>query len=165
VAPHPNVSGNWVQLTNAGGINQTIASMVCNFSQQGLGAGTYSLVAVLYIPDGKEAATVELGVPGPPFTGFMHLDFGPDNTVHVNDGATFGTFPRNQPFTLSLALTAGASTTAHIQLFGTGASGSTDVTSGIPGALASRFGAVNFWMGVQYSGSYQVQNILVTYKK
>ena len=162
--PLPNVSGNWAQLNNAGGEGQTIASMVCKFSQQGLGAGTYTLLAVLYIPASlnKKAATVELDVPGPPFSGFMHLDFGPDNTVHVNDGATFGTFPRDQPFTLSLTLTVGASTTAHIQLFGTGASGSMDVTSGIPNIAP---GAVNFWMGVQYSGVYNVQNIVVTYKR
>jgi hypothetical protein len=164
VGPHPNVSGNWVQLSRSGGEEAAITSMLCNFSQQGLGTGTYSLLAVLYIPDGNLAATVEFGTSGQ-FTGFMHLDFGPDNTVHVNDGATFGTFTRNQFFTLSVALTVGTSTTAHIQLFGSGASGSMDVTSGIPGGLAAQFGAVNFWIGAQYSGSYQVQNVVVTYKK
>lgn len=165
--PNMNASGNWAELNNPGevGGTQAIASMVCNFSQQSLGPGTYTLVAVLYIPVqlNKKAATVEFDGPGPPGSnGFWHLDFGPDNTVHVNDGATFGTFPRNRPFTLSLTLTVGASPTAHIQLFGAGASGSMDVTSGIPNVAPV---AVNFWMGVQYSGVYQVQNIVVTYKK
>jgi hypothetical protein len=54
-----------------------------------------------------------------------------ENAVRINNDDTtrFGTFPRNQPFDVTVSLiTAALPPTAHIVLFGAGASGSADYT-------------------------------------
>ena len=68
------------------------------------GNGTFALLAVMYIPSGAGAATLafEPFSSGPhDYVNFLHLDFMPDNTVRIDDGAvTFGKFPRDQFFTI-----------------------------------------------------------------
>jgi hypothetical protein len=133
------------------------------------GNGTFALLAVMYIPSGAGAATLafEPFSSGPhDYVNFLHLDFMPDNTVRIDDGAaSFGKFPRDQFFTISAALTIGDSvTTAHFQLLGTGASGDTTYTLAPGNAnIAHNFNAVRFWMGANYTGFFDVDDIVVTW--
>ena len=95
---------------------------------------------------------------------FLHLDFLQDNTVRINDdpNLTFGTFPRDQFFTLSVNLEiTPQSAVAHMALFGTGTSGTMDFT--IPSLnLARQYGAIRLWMGFPWTGSFDATDILVT---
>jgi hypothetical protein len=169
VSPPPNATGNWAQIQRIAGPQTPISTMQCNLSQSPQD-GTYSLLAVLYIPSGSGLATVEFDTSpqaGPPSTGFLHLDFMQNNTVRINDdpGQVFGIFPRDQFFTVAVNLvTTSSSATASINLFGTGASGSKDLNSVTPLFLARQFGAVKFYMGFPWNGSFDVSNIIVTRK-
>jgi hypothetical protein len=168
VPPPPTATGNWAQISRTGGPGAPITTMQCSLSQF-KGDGSYSLLAVLFIPSGSGLATVEFetfGQASPSFAGFLHLDFLRTNTVRINDdpAQVFGTFPRDQFFTLAVTLDiTPSSATAHMQLFGTGASGSKDFNV-TPLFLARQFGAVKFWMGFPWNGSFDVTDILVTRK-
>jgi hypothetical protein len=83
VSAPPNATGNWVRIQRIGGPGTPISTMQCNFSQPPQG-GSYSLLAVLFIPSGAGLATVEFDTSpqgGPPSAGFLHLDFMQNNTV------------------------------------------------------------------------------------
>ena len=134
------------------------------------GLGNYTLLTSLYIPSGTGAVTVQFEpfVEPNEYFGFMHLDFMPEGDVRVDDGPVrFGHFPRDQAFVLSVNLVITSTTaTAHISLIGTGASGSQDVS--VDPSLfsaAHQFGAVRFWMGFQWQGSFFADDILVTRRK
>ena len=102
----------------------------------------------------------------PPYIDFLHFDFMQNNTVRINDdgNTAFGTFPRDQVFSITVSLNIAASnTTAHMQLFGPGAAGSADYNV-TPLVLAQQLGAVKFWMGYPWTGSFKVTNIVVTKK-
>lgn len=168
VGPPPGATTNWAQISHPTAPSPQTA-MRCNLSQF-KGDGTYGLLAVLFIPSGTGVATIQFE----PFTGgpssylnFLHLDFMPNNTVRVDDGAAvFGTFPRDQFFTVSVNLEiAPTSAVAHFQLFGANTSGTLDYPLN-PGwlVLARQFAAVRFWMGFQHSGSFLVDDIVVTRK-
>jgi hypothetical protein len=181
VSPPPNATGKWAQIQRVPGPETPVATMQCNLSQFQQD-GSYSLLAVLYVPSGSGLATVEFDTSaqgGPPSTGFLHLDFGDftlnntvqKNTVRINDdgGQLFGTFPRDQFFTLAVNLEiTSSSATAHMNLYGNGASGAKDlniVTNLTPLFLARQFGEVKFYMGFPWNGSFDVTTILVTRKK
>lgn len=161
----PNASGQWAQISRKGE-QAPISSMLCNFAAL-KGEGTYGLLAVMYIPSGSGLATVEFDTglgSSPPSAGFLHIDFLQNNTLRINDdnAQMFGSFPRDQFFTLSVTLEITATAaTAHLQVFGAGASGSRDVAVS-PLSLARQIGAVRFWMGFPWNGSFDVTNILVT---
>jgi hypothetical protein len=169
VSPPPNASDNWVQIRRPVAQDEDLPAMQCNFSQF-RGDGTYSLLAVLYIPSGSGLATLQFEPFGQAVTtylSFLHLDFMQNNTVRINDDPTlvFGSFPRDQFFTVAVTLyISPSSCTAHIGLLGTGASGAMDVTV-TPLSLARQFGAVRFWMGYPWTGSFDVTDILVTRQK
>jgi hypothetical protein len=130
------------------------------------GAGKYNLITALFIPTGTGAVTLQLE----PFNGsidsspeLLHLDFMPENNVRLNDNDAdrFGTFPRDQSFLVSIFLDSTVSPpSARISLLGGGgASGQRDVT--LPSG-ASSFGAVRLWMGFQWTGSFFVDDLVVT---
>lgn len=129
------------------------------------GPGHYVLLASVFIPSGTGAVTLQLE----PFNGsinsspdFLHLDFMPENNVRLNDvdADRFGTFPRNQSFVVSIQVdTTVTPATAIISLLGAGTSGTRNVV--LP-SLAAQYGAVRFWMGFQWTGSFFVDDILVT---
>jgi hypothetical protein len=169
VGPVPNSKENWVRISREVGAEVPISTMDGIFSQF-KGDGSYGFLAALFIPTGSGLATVEFDTtPGgsPPSAGFLHLDFLQNNTIRINDNPalTFGTFPRDQFFTLSVGLDISASSAvAHITLFGTGASGSFDFT--IPQLnLARQYGGIRLWMGFPWSGSFSATDIIVTRKK
>jgi len=171
-------SGNWAQIQRTAGQTAPISAMQCNFSPYQPN-GSYSTAAVLFIPSGSGLASLEFDTApqaSPPSQGFLHLDFGDftvnntthKNTVRINDdnGQLFGTFPRDQFFSITVGMDINASSaTAHVNLFGTGASGADDfniVTSVFPLSMIQQFGAVKFFMGSPWGGSFDAQNILVT---
>ncbi|HEY3136050.1 MAG TPA: hypothetical protein VGL29_08480 [Blastocatellia bacterium] len=130
------------------------------------GPGKYGLVCSLYIPSGTGAVTVQFEpfVEPNEYFGFMHLDFMPEGDVRIDDDESkrFGHFPRDQSFVLSVNLVITSTTaTARATLLGSGASGdSGDININNP--FARQFGAVRFWMGFQWRGSFFADDILVT---
>lgn len=171
VTAPPGTTGDWAQIQRTGDPQQApITIMQCNLSQFP-GDGSYSLLAVLFIPSSTSGlATVEFDTSSqasPSSTGFLHLDFMQNNTVRINDdsGQVFGSFPRDKSFTLSVTLDiTSSSATAHMSLLGNGASGSKDYNV-TPLFLARQFGAVRFWMGFPWIGSFDATDIIVSRKK
>jgi hypothetical protein len=168
VVPAPaTATSHWVQISHPKPSSAPTA-MQCNFSLFA-GDGTYGLLAPCVIPTGAGVVTLQFEVFGQPvtdFQSFLHVDFLANNTVRINDTDTvFGTFPRDQVFTISATLTiTETSATAHLQLFGNGASGEQDVAV-TPVALARQLGAVRFWVGFQHGATFLLDQIVVTHKK
>jgi hypothetical protein len=168
VPPLPGTSSNWVQVIHP---DPAVPTAVRGEFNAFKGEGTYGLLAAMFIPSRTGVVTLQFepfGRPVSDYLSFLHLDFMPDNTVRIDDGQThFGSFPRDQLFTVSVRLDIKASgSTAHMQLFGTGASGSLDYNILPPFQNLSRqVGAVRFWMGFPHVGNFDVDDILVTYSK
>lgn len=164
VAAPPNTTGNWARISRASS-QTSITAMQCNLSTF-RGDGSYGLIANVYIPTGAQVASLQFenfGQAPSDYKSFLHLDFLEDNTVRINDEAasTFGSFPRDQPFVVAVTLTInGTTTTAHVDLLGS-ASGSADHAL-VPAAFAHQFGAVRFWMGFPWTGSFYVGDVIVT---
>lgn len=162
-----SASGHWLQVSRAN--NQApIAGMVGMLSAVP-GPGQYSFICAMYMPTGSGLATLSFEpFPQPQEGGmysFLHLDFTQKNNVRINDndGTSFGTFPRNQPFDVTVSLnTAASPPTAHIGLLGTGASGSADYTITEPIQFVQQFGAIRVWMGYPWTGYFDSADILVT---
>jgi hypothetical protein len=190
VSTPPNATGYWAKIQRAAPPGSPISTLQCNLSQVQQ-TGSYSLLAVLYIPSpvkltNRDAtapsisnpleptnpdATVEFDTSpqsGPPSQSFLHLDFTPNNNVRINDNSAqvFGTFPRDQFFTLAVTMDiTSSSAVAHLSLFGSGASGTQDVTiNNVPLSFPQQFGEVQFYMGFPWNGSFYVSEILVTRK-
>jgi hypothetical protein len=166
--PPPGTTTNWVEISHPTAPSPQTA-LQGRFAQF-KGDGTYGLLAALFIPKDCGVVTLQFepfGQGPTTYTNFMHLDFMPNNTVRLDDSSTvFGTFPREQFFTVSVSLNISASgATSHMALFGTGASGSLDYTVTGPLVLARQFGGVRFWMGFQHTGKFKVDEILVTRNK
>jgi hypothetical protein len=132
VSTPPNATGYWAQIQRANDPTNPppVSTLQCNLSQYQQG-GSYSFVAVLYIPSpikgqSNPDATVEFDTSaqaGPPSQSFLHLDFTPNNTVRINDdnGQVFGIFPRDHFFTLAVSMeVTSSSATAHLNLYGNG---------------------------------------------
>jgi hypothetical protein len=137
----------------------------CNVASGG-GAGNFGLLASVYIPSGTGVVTVQFERSGGvnDYAEFLHVDFMPQGDLRINDDPNlrFGQFPRDQSFVLSvnLVITA-ASATATVSLLGANTSGSRDVNiTALP--IAQQFGAVRFWMGYQWTGTFYVDDIIVS---
>ena len=162
----PGSSGNWVEI-NHPAKPQPETVMLCNLDQPGPVTGTYAFLGNFYIPTGCEVVTLEFDTgtwqqPGGNVD-FFHMDFMPKNNVRLDDSTTtFGVFPRDQVFTVSVELdTAASPPIAHLLLTGGGASGSLDYNLKLGGS--DQFGAVKIWMGFQWVGKLDVNELLVTY--
>ena len=161
-------SGHWLQVSRADN-RAPIAGMVGMLSAV-RGPGQYSFICAMFIPTGSGLATLSFEpVPQPQPGGlysFLHLDFTQDNRVRINDidATKFGTFPRNQPFDVTVSLnTAASPPTAHIALFGTGTSGSMDYTVTDPVQFVQQFGAIRVWMGFPWTGYFDSTDLIVTH--
>jgi hypothetical protein len=168
VGPLAETTANSVEISHPFAPSAPTA-LQCRFAQF-KGDGTYRVLARLFIPKGCGIVTLQFEpfAQGPAiYTNFMHLDFMPNNTVRLDDGSTvFGTFPRDQYFTVSVSLDISASgATSRLALFGEGASGTLDYTVTGPLVLARQFGAVRLWMGSQHTGSFQAVPVLVTWRE
>jgi hypothetical protein len=167
-APPADASTNWVEIAHPVA-NSPQTALQGKFSQL-QGDGNYGLLAVLFIPAGSGVVTLQFepAQNGPSdYLSFLHLDFMPDNTVRIDDGAaTFGTFPRDQFFTVSVNLQISpADAKASMQLLGTGASGSHEYDIPAPLSLVRQIGGVRLWMGAQHAGSFKADDIVVSYTK
>jgi hypothetical protein len=171
VGPVPNSSEQWVQISRASVANNQapISTMRGNFAKT-YPDGNYGFLGALFIPSGSGLASVEFDTSpfgSPPSTSFLHLDFLQNGTVRFDDnpGVTFGGFPHNQFFTLSIGIDVTSTTAvAHVTLIGTGTSGGTfDYTIKQPN-FARQYGAIKLWMGYPWTGSFDATDLLVTRK-
>jgi len=168
-APEPGLPANkWVRIQHLTAPSPQTA-MKGEFSRFD-GLGNYSLLTSLYIPSGTGIVTLQFETFGKAVTNylnFLHLDFMPEGDVRIDDGPLrFGHFPRDQVFVLSVNLViSNSQAEAHIALLGGVASGNADVViRPILLSVAHQFGAVRFWMGFQTTGSFFVDDIIVTRK-
>lgn len=164
-------SGHWLQVSRASlPENQApIAGMVGMLSAV-RGPGQYSFICAMFMPTGSGLATLSFEPAVQPQPGgmysFLHLDFTQDNKVRINDndGTKFGTFPRDQPFDVTVTLnTAASPPTAHIALLGAGTSGSMDYAITDPVQFVQQFGAIRVWMGYPWTGYFDSTDLLVTH--
>ncbi|GAA0537274.1 hypothetical protein FHS83_003427 [Rhizomicrobium palustre] len=164
--PDASPSGKWVEITRTTSPTAT-PGIQGQFTRQA-GDGIYTFSAVLYLPTGSNGpSTIQFERSGATdFKSFLHLDFMADNTVRIDDGyngPNFGNFPRNKPFGVQVTLNINASPSAHIVLYGDGASGTADCTVLPPfRGDAHLFGAVRAWIGFPNEGTFDITNIVVT---
>jgi hypothetical protein len=164
VNPPPGATEHWVRISRTGE-GAPITTMQGNFANAS-GDGTYTMLAAIFIPSGSGLATVEFDTSpsaSPANAPFLHLDFLQNGTVRMDDnaGVTWGAYPHDQYFTLIATLDVGATTTAHLSMLGNGASGTFDYPVPLS-SLAHQIGAVKFWMGFPWQGSFDVTDVLVT---
>ncbi|MBS0559789.1 MAG: hypothetical protein JSR21_07020 [Proteobacteria bacterium] len=169
--PPPGSSNHWLQVSRASLPNNTadIAGFVGKLSKVP-GAGKYTFICAVYLPNGKYRATFQFEPalqPGNGVIDFLHIDLTEDNKVRVddNDATKFGSFQRNTPFDLIVGIdTTVAPAMAHISIIGSGASGSLDypIQAGLQN-FAKQFGALRVWMGFPWTGSFQATQLLVTH--
>jgi hypothetical protein len=165
--PPPGGSTNWVEISHPTAPSPQTA-LQGKFSQT-KGDGTYGLLAALFIPSKCGVVTLQFEPVqnGPTdYLSFLHLDFMDNNTVRIDDGkASFGTFPRDQFFTVSVNLkVTPTGSTASMSLFGTGASGNLDYAVQPQFAsLARQIGGIRLWMGFQFTGAFKADDITVSY--
>jgi hypothetical protein len=164
-------SGKWLQVSRASlpENRAPIAGMV-GMLVAVRGPGQYSFIGTMFLPKGSGYATLsfEPAVQPQPsgLESFLHLDFTTHNQVRIddNDATAFGSFTRDQPFKVVVDLnTAGSPPTAHIALFGTGASGSKDYAIRAPAQIVNQFGAIRVWMGYPWIGHFDATGLLVTH--
>jgi len=169
VVPSPVVTGGkWVKISRIADPS-TITVMQCDFNKQA-GTGLYNFSAIMFIPSGNTGpASVQFESFNQPIgtlTSFLHLDFMTDNSIRIDDrdGTNFGHYPKDSAFIVQVTININATApTAHIVLAGAGASGITDYNILSPFiGLAQSFGAVRFWMGFPWVGSFDATTILVT---
>ena len=167
-APAAGLPANkWVRISHPS--QPTLETVMKGEFPASNGPGNYGFLASLFIPTGTGAVTVQFETFGRGLNNspdFLHLDFMPAGNIRINDddAVTFGHFPRDQVFVLSVNLViTPANATAHISLLGAGTSGSTDVSiTGFRLTLAQQFGSLRIWMGFQWTGMFFVDDILVT---
>jgi hypothetical protein len=162
--PFSALSGNSQRLSGNGSTPLWIRAT--SFSQF-RGDGVYTFSTTMFIPSGSGVATIQFETFTNPVTSlsaFLHLDFTPHNQVRIDDGASFGTFPRDKPFIVQVTLNINStSSTAQIVLSGDGASGQSNYTILSPFQLQSRqFGAIRVWQGFPHTGAFNATNIVVT---
>ena len=169
VAAPGRATGKWVQIGRANN-RANIAGMQGVLSAV-RGPGQYSFICAMLMPSGSGLATISFEPavqtqPGGLYS-FLHLDLTTDNKVRLddNDATKFGTFPRDQPFDVTVSLnTAASPPTAHIALFGTGTSGSADYTIPAPVPFVQQFGAIRVWMGYPWTGYFDATDVIVTHR-
>lgn len=164
--PDAQPSGKWLQISRPAG--PQVASFQGKLTRQP-GTGTYVFSTALFMPDNDSGvATIQFEPFDQPVaspSGFLHLDFLPNNRVRIDDddSTIFGEFPRNQVFLVQVTLNINdTSPNARIILSGAGASGQADRTV-IPALRpqAQQFGTVRIWMGFPYTGAFQATNVVV----
>ena len=162
-------SGKWLQVSRPDG--PQVASFQGKLTSQP-GPGTYVFSTALFIPKNNSGvASIQFESFNQPVTtpsGFLHLDFMPDNRVRIDDdpSTSFGTFPRDQVFIVQVTLNLNDTPSAHIILSGAEASGQADRTILPPfRPQASQFGAVRIFMGFPHTGAFQATNVLVERKQ
>jgi hypothetical protein len=178
--PIPGSTEKWVRITRAPSDAAPISIFQGNFSKMP-GQGTYGMLAVLLVSSdmtGNNAedlnngsASVELRPVNDQLRYVLHLDFlpkqPPGHMIRINDDPqqTFGTFPVDQPFTVSITIVV-ASSTAHAQvsLVGNGTSGDAPNITIPDASLAAQIRAARFWIGWPWRGHFEATDVIVTHK-
>jgi hypothetical protein len=128
------------------------------------GNGSFSVSTLLYVPSGTAVPTIQLETMPLGSSGsasFLHVDLLPDGSLRIDDAMTFGHYPHDQPFLLSIGLEIDESgATARIAPVGAEASGSAEVPISALN-VARLFGAVRIWMGYQFSGTFFADDVVV----
>lgn len=166
IDPPVQPSVKWVQVSRPNG--PAVAGLQGKLAQF-KGEGRYTFTATMFMPANVGVATVQFEplTNGPSdLTAFLHLDFMPNNTVRIDDGPTFGSFQRDQPFIVQVELDIKqSSSVATITLGGAGASGThTHTIAGPFQNLSRQFGAVRVWQGFPHTGKFSATNIVVKRK-
>ena len=135
------------------------------------GPGHYVFTGFFYMPTGTGLASINFETPNPVRPGletFLHLDLTRENNVRIDDNpnVTFGSFTRDQPFILEVALdTTVSPAMAHIVLSGAAASGVFDYpTQSVFQQASQQFGDVRVWMGFPWSGFFDATQLVVTHR-
>jgi hypothetical protein len=172
---------NWVRVSRPSEDAAPIGVFEGDFSGT-RGDGHYGLLTVLIVSSdivGNNAqnqnngsASVDLRPRPPQFPAVLHLDFlprhPPGQMIRFNDdpNRTCGTFPVDQPFTLSIGIdVSGADATASVALLGAGVASDNCTTIALPNSLRDPLGALQLWMGWPWRGHFDATDIVVTYKK
>jgi hypothetical protein len=167
ILPPVTPSGKWVKIGRPSA-DSDIAGFQGTFPAVG-GEGEYTFTTTVLMPTGSGVATIQFerfGQPVSDVASFLHVDLMPDNKARIDDdeSSKFGSFPRDQPFIVQVALSiTPLSTAAHVVLSGAGASGAADRTVSAPlhNNMARQFGAIRLWMGFPHTGHFDATNIVV----
>jgi hypothetical protein len=127
------------------------------------GNGSFSVTTLLYVPTGEAVPTIQLEtLPlGQGAASFLHVDLLADGSLRIDDTMTFGHYPHDQPFLLSIQLEIDqVGATARIAPVGAGTSGSAEIPISSPN-IARLFGAVRIWMGFQFGGTFFADDVVV----
>ena len=169
IAKITGLPGKWIKLGRSFP-ESDVVSLQCKVDTM-RGDKAYQFSTYLFLDNQSPTSSISFEAFNQPMSelqGFLHIDLLPDNKLRVNDDAnkTFGSFPRNQPFILSVSFnTITNNPTAHISLSGAGASGTFDTPLlNFGPSNYHRFGQVRFWMGWPHIGKFNATNILVKYK-
>jgi hypothetical protein len=169
IAPPVQPSGHWLQVSRPSG--PAVSGFQGKFADMA-GPGTYTFTATMFMPANAQTATVQFepfGNVASDLSGFLHLDFTPENNVRIDDNEStrFGHFERDQPFVVQVTLTiAPNASSAHILLSGAGGSGDTTYTLPAPFNIrAQQFGAIRVWQGFPHVGGFDTTNVVVTKKQ
>jgi hypothetical protein len=160
----------WLRISRPNGPD--VASFLCKLTKQS-GNGAFVFSTALFIPENSNGVgTIQFESPNHPPDlppAFMHIDFLPSNQVRIDDdqNTIFGNFTRNQVFLVQVTLNINStSPNANIILSGAGASGSKDYAIIPPlRSQTPQFEQVRIWMGFPHTGSFLVNNALVTRKQ
>jgi hypothetical protein len=156
-----HASGKWVRISREDAASPA-AGLQGKF-EEAAGRGEYSFTATMFMPRGSGTATLQFeqfAQPVGDLSSFLRIDLLPDDTLRFDgdETTTFGSFPRDKPFFVHVALVIAASgSTAHVAVSGDDASGSADRT--IVRFMAMQFGAVRLWMGHPHTGSFEATSI------
>jgi hypothetical protein len=164
-----DTGGKWVQIGRPGA-DSDIAGLVGRMTAI-RGPGHYVFTGFFYMPTGTGLASINFETPNPVRPGletFLHLDLTRENNVRIDDNpnVTFGSFTRDQPFILEVALdTTVSPAMAHIVLSGAAASGVFDYpTQSVFQQASQQFGDVRVWMGFPWSGFFDATQLVVTHR-
>ncbi|MFZ1011300.1 MAG: hypothetical protein WAN65_30965 [Candidatus Sulfotelmatobacter sp.] len=161
--PHTN---KWMQISRPGA-SPVQASFLGQLTEAP-GDGVYSFSAAIVIPTaasppplGNENAVLSISFETIS-TPFLHLDFMSDNSVRIDDNTVFGSFQRDQVFSVQVTLNISAAQSTANVLLSAGASGNLNYTlSGVNQSLSHLLGAVRVWQGFMDFGISYTTDIVV----
>lgn len=178
-----NPTEHWVRVSRQAGNTDAIGTFDGHFSHAGADGHYGMLLAIKVASDivgnvpantDKGSASVEIR-PEPAYLPYLlHLDFLPKQShgqmIRINDdpAQTFGTFPVDQVFAVSVGIEVhGDTATASVTLLGAGV-GNDNFKENIAlpnPRVAGPLGAIKLWVGWPWGGHFDATDVIVTYKQ
>ena len=162
VVPGPaGTSGNWLQLTQL--MPLVPPTKVRGVFKAYRGDGHYLFTMRLVIPNGS-AASVSFQTPdtvNP--TSFVTVDFPSSGYLFSPGGAIVGRFPLDQPFSVAVNLTIGATSSATVTLLGIAHGSATYPVESDLNSSARNFMAIELDTNVRTAGAFFVNDISMIY--